>query len=324
MAKKELTPRLLAFKGYVTEQSLIINGRLIEENNVRAATKEDSVWRNISNISRRFWVKGIEGAIGFLKVLGRKIEFKTDSKGFFEIRYDFKDPAFLNQKWYEYYIDFPELDLQYYQKQGVIYPFIDADFCVVSDIDDTILESDVKNKFKLIVKAVINNAFSKKMISGTSRFYNRLSKGKNGKDNPIFYVSRSPAEMYDILEDFFELNNFPKGPVLLRNLNKDAEYKKLPKVKGQKYQIIKKIFDDIPFMPFILIGDSTEMDAMIYLQIAEDYPESVKYIFIRLVDEKDDASLLKKHIETYTHTNKLTFFRSYSELNELMQQEGII
>lgn len=324
MSKKEMTPRLLAFKGYVSENAVILNGRLIQENNVKAATKQDSMWTNIANIGRRFWVKGIEGEKGFFKVLGRKIEFITDSKGFFEINYHFKDAVFLENQWYDYYLDFPGLDLKYYQKDGVLNPFLNADYCVVSDIDDTVLQSDVKNKFKLILKAVVNNAFSKKMVRGTSRFYNKLSRGKNRRNNPIFYVSRSPAEMYDILEDFFEINNFPKGPVLLRNLNNDAKYKKLPKVKGQKYQIIKQIFEDIAFLPFILIGDNTEMDAMIYLQIAEEYPESVKYIFIRLVDEKDDASLLKKHIEGYTHTSKLTFFRSYDELNKLLTAEGVI
>ncbi len=321
---KVKNPRLLAFNGYVSENSITLNGRLIEENNVKAASKDDSVWQNIANIGRRFWVKGIENTRGLFKVLGRKIEFRTDSKGFFEIDYTFKDPVFLEQQWNEYYLEFPELNLKYYQQQGVLYPLKDADFCVVSDIDDTVLQSDVKNKFKLIVKAIVNNAYSKKMVEGTSRFYNKLARGKNGKSNPIFYVSRSPAEMYDILEDFFELNNFPKGPVLLRNLNKDSEYKNLPKVKGQKYQIIKKIFNDIPFMPFILIGDSTEMDAMIYLQIAEEYPEEVKYIFIRLVDDKDDATMLKKHLESYTQLSKLTFFRDYNELDDLLVKEGVV
>ena len=49
MSKKQMTPRLLAFKGYVSETSVTLNGRLIQENNVKAATKQDSVWTNIAN-----------------------------------------------------------------------------------------------------------------------------------------------------------------------------------------------------------------------------------------------------------------------------------
>lgn len=314
MASKKENFRLMAFRGYVCDKCIRLRGRLIKENNLTPASDKDSVWTNLSNIRKRFWVKGIGKAKGRLFTLGRCIEFETNKKGYFEIDYELKDSLFVERIWNEFKIVFPDLDLNYYEEEGIISPPINAEFGIISDIDDTVVHSNVKNKFKLFFKAMISNAFSKRAIRGTSRLFNALARGKNGIPNPVFYVSRSPMQLYDVLEDFFDLNNFPRGPVLLRNLNKEADKSLVAHKKIQKYNIISRIFDDIPNLPFILIGDSSEKDAMIYLQIAEDFPGRVKQIFIRLVDDNDKEELLRKHIEGFVHKDKVLFFRQYKHL----------
>jgi len=324
MGKEIGNIRLMAFRGYVCDKCIRLRGRLIKENNLTPASDNDSIWRNLSNIRKRFWVKGIGRAKGRLFTLGRCIEFETNKKGYFEIDYELKDSLFVERIWNEFKIVFPDLNLNYYEDEGIISPPVNAEFGIISDIDDTVVHSNVKNKFKLFLKAMISNAFSKRAIRGTSRFFNALARGKNGIANPVFYVSRSPMQLYDVLEDFFDLNNFPRGPVLLRNLNKESDKNLAAHKKIQKYNIISRIFEDIGELEFILIGDSSEKDAMIYLQIAEDFPGRVKRILIRLVDDEDNEALLKRHIEGFVHKDKVIFFRHYKDLQLELQALKII
>lgn len=56
-------------------------------------------------------------------------------------------------------------------------------------------------------------------FKGVSAFYQALQKGKEGTaNNPIFYVSSSPWNLYDLLLHFCEVHDIPKGPFLLRDL----------------------------------------------------------------------------------------------------------
>ena len=106
--------------------------------------------------------------------------------------------------------------------------------------------------------------------------------------NPIFYVSNSPWNLYDMLVDFLKINNIPKGPILLRDFGLQGKADILT-YKGHKYYEILKILRTYPNLSFILIGDSGEKDADIYLEMTRKFPNRILAIYIRSVnDEKRD------------------------------------
>jgi phosphatidate phosphatase APP1 len=48
--------------------------------------------------------------------------------------------------------------------------------------------------------------------------YRALQLGPDGEGlNPIFYVSSSPWNLYDLLEEFFRVHGIPEGPLFLRD-----------------------------------------------------------------------------------------------------------
>ena len=50
---------------------------------------------------------------------------------------------------------------------------------------------------------------------GVAAFLRALYAGAGGGErNPLFYVSSSPWNIYDLLSEFFSLNDIPIGPVL--------------------------------------------------------------------------------------------------------------
>ena len=109
-----------------------------------------------------------------------------------------------------------------------------------------------------------------------------LQKGFGGEEfNPLFYVSSSPWNLYDLLTDFFEINEIPEGPVILKDYG--FTHKKIFTESHliHKPKAIRNILNTYPKLPFILIGDSGQHDPEIYAGIAKEFPGRIKAIYIR-------------------------------------------
>jgi phosphatidate phosphatase APP1 len=111
-------------------------------------------------------------------------------------------------------------------------------------------------------------------------------------------VSHSPWNLYRYLEFFLKQNGFPKGPILLRSF-KDI-FKKKSGEQPQKHTEIINILKTYPNLGFILIGDSAEYDADIYLEIAKEFPSQVIAIYLRSVSHKRKMRRVASLFEGYT------------------------
>ena len=146
----------------------------------------------------------------------------------------------------------------------VSFPIVVSDpsknrFGVISDIDDTILQSDVTNPMFLFYNTVFQNPQRRKPTTGTLDFYHTLHNGFAEETNPFFYISNSPWTLYRRLRTFIEHKQFPLGPILLRELSV-AELQN----SMHKKTTITRILADFPHLQFVLIGDSGEKDLQIY------------------------------------------------------------
>jgi phosphatidate phosphatase APP1 len=125
---------------------------------------------------------------------------------------------------------------------------------------------------------LLNNAHTRLPFEGVSAFYEALRRGKEGRvHNPIFYVSSSPWNIYDVLEDFLNVHGVPEGPLFLKDWSPSV----LGKHRTHKLGIIRSLLRTYPDLPFVLIGDSGEEDPEIYLQAAHEYPGRIPAIYIR-------------------------------------------
>ena len=70
----------------------------------------------------------------------------------------------------------------------VLVPAARARFGVISDIDDTIVQTKVTRKVRMIVSLALSSARTRKPFPGVAAFYRALHAGVN----PVFYVSNSP------------------------------------------------------------------------------------------------------------------------------------
>jgi phosphatidate phosphatase APP1 len=159
----------------------------------------------------------------------------------------------------------------------ILIPGESAELGIISDIDDTVLQSHVTQKLKMIWVTLSGSAFTRMPFEGTSELYRALSEGLSGHaDNPVFYVSKSPWNLYDFLVDFMDHHQLPRGPLLLR----DIGLREAPPL-DHKTDAVQRLFETYPALPFVLIGDSGERDPDIYLSVAARYPGRVRAIYIR-------------------------------------------
>jgi len=300
--------QIITFRSYGTLNHLYVKGRALEDENIDLSKKGffNLVW----NTYKRFKTDLIINEPLVLKLPdGRKIETKTDDQGYFLIDETIENmlPLIDENGWLKYEISFAEkFPKRIIQENNIFFgevmiPSETAKFGLISDIDDTIMHTGLTSRFKWQVakNTVFKRAEKRIPLEGAADFYEKLKNGKSGNDhNPIFYVSHGPWNLYRYLEVFLQKNNFPKGPILLRDFVNPFAKKYKPE-KPQKQKEIINILETYPQLPFILIGDSGEHDPDIYIEIAEAHPERILAIYMRSVNHAKKMIRVKGLFENY-------------------------
>jgi phosphatidate phosphatase APP1 len=166
----------------------------------------------------------------------------------------------------------------------VLVPPATARFAVVSDIDDTVIWTNVGNRLKMVLTVALLNERTRVPFPGVAGFYQALARGAGGAEqNPIFYVSSSPWNLYDLLVAFLDIHAIPRGPLFLRDYGLRTLLTP-GQSRAHKMSRIEPLLQLYPHLPFVLIGDSGEQDPEIYRDVVAKYPDRVRVIYIRSVN----------------------------------------
>ena len=304
-----------AYRSYGTATKFYIKGRLLADPGLVAATATDSRWRNFRSMVRRFNSREVAGADLMAELPdGSQHLVTTDDEGYFTLIIEPRQlPAPVAYLWYPVPVRVARLPRPFLPpaktiatEACVLVPPPSAEFGVISDLDDTVFETSATNIFKMLGHVLFSNAQSKKPFAGVAEFYRRLQRGRNGQpDNPFFFVSSSPWNLYDLLAEFLRLHDIPTGPLLLRDFS-IARPKTTPPpgVTGSaaihfahKLHEIDDLLATYPALPFVLLGDSGQEDARIYREVVRRHPGRIKAIYIRDVQVPARAALVGPIIE---------------------------
>lgn len=181
---------------------------------------------------------------------------------------------------------------------------------VISDIDDTIKESNVLDK-----KELLKNTFMRKFraVKGMPEFYMELKSGGAA----FHYVSGSPWQLYTPISQFISEEKFPEGTVHLKYIRaKDSSIIQFITADQLDFKVknIEGILKDFPRRKFILIGDSGEFDPEVYTEIAARHKEQVKAVYIRDVNKPGDKAERYARLRGMNPEVKFRLFREPSEL----------
>ena len=307
---------VFTYRGYGRKDYVFLQGRVLRKRTLPGRPSvTDSAWRDLLNNFRRIWSVEIRQATLQANIGSNPFDLTTDLEGYFKLDSNLRKPwKSAIQGWNQInlnLISVPWKKLAIEVEASVLIPE-NAEFGLISDIDDTIIRTEVTSllKLKMFYITLLKNARKRKAIQEVGAFYQALKKGPTLEaDNPVFYVSKSPWNLYDLLEEFLKINNLPLGPMLLRDFG--LPYEKRPAdYRGHKYENIVKILDTYPEMSFLLIGDSGEKDIDLFVSIARSYPDRIPGIFIRDVNCSRRAQRIKKVIAENPDLN-IQFIKSY-------------
>ena len=282
--------KIQPYRGYGTRRELHLRGRVLEDRDITPASETDSWWKNLVNMYKRLQSHEVPHARLVARFQDVKREVTADEEGMFEVRIELSQPIGGSDTWQSVTVELiePLSDRQKGPVQAtgkVLVPPSDAPFGVISDIDDTVIQSDVSNFLRMISTVLLSNARTRLPLPGVAAFYRALHAGPTGGGkSPMFYVSNGLWNLYDLLEDFFRVNRIPGGPVLLlRNWGVYRDELLPTRQRGHKLGLIRSILDVYPELPFILIGDSSEADPEVYHSIVHRYGDRILAVYIRNV-----------------------------------------
>lgn len=286
--------QIVIFQSYGTDTHFYVRGRALEDETIDLEQKD--LLGLLINSWKRFETDEIKHTELKITLPNNTIlKTVTDDHGYFKIDQQIgKLRALVNEEgWLNFEVAYNDVTIKRSIRNAnrfpgeLLIPCTKSDFGVISDIDDTILHTGVVStlKWKVLINSIFKSAASRIPLEGAAEFYHQLHRGVSGTNaNPIFYVSHSPWNLYRYLEFFLKQNDFPKGPILLRSF-KDIFNKKSGD-QPQKHIEIINILKTYPKLKFILIGDSGEHDADIYMDVARTFPNQVAAIYLRNVKHK--------------------------------------
>ena len=287
-------PYMIAgYSSYGASQRVLVRGRAMENEGVARAGEHDSVWRNLVNSYRRIEADPLAHAVIRATVAGISSEITADDEGFFSKWVELPAPVTATATgWIPIELKLLSPDHNAAPVTATCAALLappSARFIVISDMDDTVLQSHVTSLVQAFRTVLLGNARTRLPFPGVAAFYRALHAGADGAEqNPIFYVSSSPWNLYDLLIDFLEHQGIPEGPLTLRDWDLDRSALGGGHLHRFKDAAIREIMTTYPHLPVILIGDSSQQDPEIYRNVVREFPERVLAIYIRDVKRTDE------------------------------------
>jgi phosphatidate phosphatase APP1 len=301
---------ILAYRGYGNATRANVYGRVIEKREIGTSSPTDTLIRNLYNTYRRADSDPLRFAKVKVGYNSATAAMKADNEGFFGGWLETTEDTKHGDEWEKYSVELlrtaspaGETAPSVVKGDGeILVPPASARLCIISDIDDTVIQSRVSNFLLAARTVMLGNARTRLPFPGVAAFYDALRNGARGDEkNPIFYVSSSPWNIYDVISEFMDIQKIPKGPLLLRDW--DIGWSSLSSARHSEHKggIIKNILELYPHLDVILIGDSGQHDPEIYRRAVADYPNRIKAIYIRDVTRTAERSASVQKLADEVH-----------------------
>ncbi|MBI5366367.1 MAG: DUF2183 domain-containing protein [Planctomycetes bacterium] len=306
-AGDDAAPRLAVdlWTAHGAPQAFTVNGRVLYATAEPGKPAEHGgAWENLLATASALESDEVVGAAVTVRALGRELAVTTDRDGLFAARFvaDAAAPFPAGLHPIAAVARDPRgalADATGRARVHVIAP--DAPFGVISDLDDTIVQSEVTRKAMLLFNTFFKNAASMTPVAGTAALYRALlglppaaAAAESAAPPaalparpPVFYLSASPINLHARLRWYLDLHAYPEGPVLLKNINLVGGD---PLLDQTTYKLgrLRELFAAYPDLPFLLFGDSGERDPEVYGEIRKEFPGRVLFTGIRLCRAAED------------------------------------
>lgn len=276
---------LQPYRGYGSREEVFLIGRVFTQPAAGSGLPGGTLRRDLADLGRRLLRRGVAGAPLVARFCGTEQEVATDRDGYFRVRLRPARPPSPEKVWHAMDLELAGRHAGVRAEGQLFVPPETCRFVVVSDIDDTVMETGVASKARMMWRLFMEGAESRVAFPGVAAFLNGLHRGRSGVEmNPMLYVSRAPWSIYEVLDEFFRLHDIPVGPVLfLREWGLTAQSPLPRRGKGHKLELARNMLALYRDLPFVLVGDSGQRDPEIYARVVRENPGRVLAVYIRNV-----------------------------------------
>jgi phosphatidate phosphatase APP1 len=288
-----------AYRGYGTATEFRLQGRVLQDRGIGPADGAEPAWENLRDMLKRAASKELPHARLLARYQRTQAEVQADEEGFFQVTLRLPEPLAEDGQWHpvELFLLAPHLPGRGGPLVGegqVLVPPRTARFGVISDIDDTVVQTNATDPLRAARAIMLGSARTRLPFPGVAAFYRALHAGLPGPaGNPLFFVSNGPWNLYDLLVEFMSLQGIPPAPLFLRDWGV-SWHEILPLAsRGHKLARIRPILEAYPHLPFILVGDSGEEDPEIYAQLVAENKGRILAVYIRDVVPAADPAIIQ-------------------------------
>ncbi len=273
---------IIPYMGHGSGSTAVVGGRVLDNPEPTMATEDEGIWAATRRTIAHFNTVELPGVPLRVDVGNHHVDTETDHEGYFWVRLDAELPA-AGRGWVDGEVGLARpyrgLTGAYQTGFSIRVPGPGATFGVISDVDDTILHSGTRSSLSVLRTTLTGSEITRRPVGGAAELWRGLADGASGPDeNPVFYLSSSPWNLYGFLAAFIEHRGFPRGPLFLRDLLGGEDARSHHSHKSER---IDDILELHPQLRFVLLGDSAQEDPRIYLEAAERHPGRMIAVFIR-------------------------------------------
>lgn len=175
----------------------------------------------------------------------------------------------------------------------VLVPGRDAGLGIISDIDDTIIETGITGGARSVIRnwrrLLATMPHDRTQVPGADKLYGQLAgpladepgTRLTAPQRPFFYVSSSPWNLFSYLVAFMESRGLPVGPIHLRDWDFSRATLGSSGHGQHKRMAALALLETYTHLRFALIGDDTQGDLVAFSEIAAEHPDRIAAIFIR-------------------------------------------
>lgn len=272
-AREGADPVLEAYCGYATPDTLVLRGRVLTHLRAAEPDPRQSRWVNLRQMLSLFLTDEVAG----VPVRAAGTRTLSDSEGYVRLEVDPGAASFAaGAPWAGVPVTIegrPDTELAFPVRLATDR----AEWIVISDIDDTVIETGAHSLLRNLWTTFTGSALTRRVHEDARGLVQRLT---DGARNPVFYVSSSPWNLHRFLESLFARGDIPRGPMFLRDLGMTEEG--IGQSHGtHKGAAIDAILAANPDMQAWLLGDSGQKDAQVYRDAVLRHPGRIRGVALR-------------------------------------------
>lgn len=338
--------RIQPYFGYRNRERLFITARALRQR--VGSFEKRGKWRAMRTMMGQFASHEVEELPVQLEIVSpdgvsRRHQGLTDKEGFvhFDIALEGDWPYAEHPEWETVTFHWENGEGKQCADGHVLAPGKDTGLAMISDIDDTIIETGITGDFRAVLRnwrrVLMEMPEERILVPGADIFYNALGgndalpegDGHAGEHlpaprRPFFYVSSSPWNLFSYLVAYMRGRGLPLGPISLRDWGLNRETFGSASHGAHKRAAIEGILATYPDIRFALLGDDSQGDLTAFSAIALDNPERIRAVFIRKVGEAMSPEELAAKTALEAAKIPLWLGEGYEEGRKFLRATGLL